>query len=451
MAGRLQLKTEGVQDVFFTDDPEYTYFVKDHIKHKNFSIFNTDLDVSGEIEFNNTLECTIPQNQGDLVKNISVKIELNPIPQNHVGSPYVGFGYLETIGHAMIEYAQLYIGSELIQHIDSDFLEIYSENFVTQTKQENLSKLIGKPPLEKSGTEVSDTSINSYLGFADTSNAYPKSFTVNLPFYFHNNPELAIPICAITQQEIKVVLKLRDVNDCIYGRAQVDSQYYNMYCARSPKGLIKKLKISTEMIELIQDEREKIKNSKINHIITQVQQNKRTIPAHPSSNTVNQTITHRLNFKNPVKELFFVIQRKNNRVLDSTNFTSTFDYDLKSYQTLNGEYLNYESLRNLELSLDDRIILNEKTGDVINLRAIQSGIHHSRTQLFRRFYSYSFALEPERWYPTGQVNFSLIKDQNIKLNLNPDYDQGIRELRVYALSYNILRIENGIATTLFNL
>ena len=146
-----------------------------------------------------------------------------------------------------------------------------------------------------------------------------------------------------------------------------------------------------------------------------------------------------------------MIQRKNNRVLDSTNFTSTFDYDLKIYQTLNGEYLNYESLRNLELSLDDRIILNEKTGDVINLRAIQSGIHHSRTQLFRRFYSYSFALEPERWYPTGQVNFSLIKDQNIKLNLNPDYDQGIRELRVYALSYNILRIENGIATTLFNL
>ena len=96
------------------------------------------------------------------------------------------------------------------------------------------------------------------------------------------------------------------------------------------------------------------------------------------------------------------------------------------------------------------IILDKVTGNVINLRAIQSGIHHSRTQLFRRYYSYSFALEPERWYPTGQRNFSLIKDQYLKLNLNP-YNDGKRELRVLGLSYNILRVENGIAKTLFNL
>jgi hypothetical protein len=61
-----------------------------------------------------------------------------------------------------------------------------------------------------------------------------------------------------------------------------------------------------------------------------------------------------------------------------------------------------------------RIILDKVTGNAINLRAIQSGIHHSRTQLFRRYYSYSFALEPERWYPTGQRNFSLIKEQYCK-------------------------------------
>ena len=99
------------------------------------------------------------------------------------------------------------------------------------------------------------------------------------------------------------------------------------------------------------------------------------------------------------------------------------------------------------MRLDDSTILDEITGNVIHLRALQSGVHHSRTQLFRRFYSYSFALEPERWYPTGQVNFSLIKEQhvNIKLNAYPSD----REFRVYALSYNILRIENGTASLLF--
>ena len=104
--------------------------------------------------------------------------------------------------------------------------------------------------------------------------------------------------------------------------------------------------------------------------------------------------------------------------------------------------------KSLKMSLDNLEILNEKTGNIINLRAVQSGIHHSRTQLFRRYYSYSFALEPERWYPTGQVNFSMIKDQILKLTTTPD-NTCSRELRVLAHSYNILRVENGTAKTLF--
>ena len=136
---------------------------------------------------------------------------------------------------------------------------------------------------------------------------------------------------------------------------------------------------------------------------------------------------------------------------DQTNLVSAFDYDLNyEIYSVKFEYINYEHLRYLELTLDDSVILDKVTGNVINLRAIQSGIHHSRTQLFRRYYSYSFALEPERWYPTGQRNFSLIKDQYLKLSLNP-YNNGKRELRVLGLSYNILRVENGIAKTLFNL
>jgi hypothetical protein len=54
----------------------------------------------------------------------------------------------------MIEYAELIIGGEVIQRVPSDFLAIYSDNYVTQTKQHNLAKLVGKPPLEFSGTPV---------------------------------------------------------------------------------------------------------------------------------------------------------------------------------------------------------------------------------------------------------------------------------------------------------
>lgn len=101
------------------------------------------------------------------------------------------------------------------------------------------------------------------------------------------------------------------------------------------------------------------------------------------------------------------------------------------------------------MTLDGQDIITRDTGNVIFLKAVQGAIHHSKTQLIRRFYSYSFALQPEEWYPTGQVNFSLVKDQILNLSLTncPDF---ARQIRIYALNYNILRVGEGIAETLFD-
>ena len=445
MAGRVQLETSGPQDAFFTDDPEYTYFVKNFQKHTNFAPFFVDLDVEGEVEFGNTIRCTIPQNQGDLLKTVSMKVELSSIQQNLVNN-IEGIGYVESIGHAMIEHVEILIGGQVIQHIPSDFLAIYSDNYVTQTKQHNLAKLIGKPPLELSGTNVSTVQIAGYIGLATSDTKY----FVDIPFYFYNNPELAVPLCAITGQEIEIVIKLRDLKDCIWGYDTTDPANSNsiFYLGDfvQTKGLIKSLKLTTEMVSLDVEEKQMLLSKKIDYIITQVQESNSIIPQDSDiSSTVD--VKHKLKFKNPIKELFFIIQRL--RKVVGGHFVTNFDYD-SNFQLYNGEYVNYEHLQNLEIQLDDSVILDKVTGNVINLRAIQSGIHHSRTQLFRRYYSYSFALEPERWYPTGQRNFSLIKEQDVKLRILPDHEAK-RELRVLGLSYNILRVENGIAKTLFNL
>jgi hypothetical protein len=445
MAGRVQLETSGPQDAFFTDDPEYTYFIKNFQKHTNFAPFFVDLDVEGEVEFGNTIRCTIPQNQGDLLKTVSMKVELSAIDQSLKSSITngTGIGYNESIGHQMIEYVELLIGGEVIQRLTSDFIHIYSEQYTTQTKQHNLEKLIGKPPLEFSGTPVISTMLGHYLGNA-TSDA---KYFIDIPFYFYNNPELSVPLCAITGQEIEIVIKLRDVDQCIHatrtGAAHVNFVHYT---GLKPKNLIKSLKINVEMVSLDEEEKQMLLSKKIDYIITQVQESKDQIPQSPSINPV--VVKHKLNFKNPIKELYFIVQEIRNSTI-SSHFVTPLDYDHDGL-ILNSEYISHEHLRSLEIKLDDSVILDKVTGNVINLRAIQSGIHHSRTQLFKRFYSYSFALEPERWYPTGQRNFSLIKEQILTLNLNGQEDRK-RELRVLGLSYNILRVENGIAKTLFNL
>tara|TARA_B100000497_G_scaffold2186_1_gene2570 strand:- start:358 stop:1494 length:1137 start_codon:yes stop_codon:yes gene_type:complete len=378
-----------------------------------------------------------------------MKVELSSIQQNLVGT-IEGIGYVESIGHAMIEYVEILIGGQVIQRIPSDFLAIYSDNYVTQTKQHNLAKLIGKPPLEFSGTNVRQAKIAGYLGLATTDTKY----FVDIPFYFYNNPELAVPLCAITGQEIEIVIKLRDLKDCVWGYDTTDPANNNsiFYLGDfvQTKGLIKSLKLTTEMVSLDEEEKQMISSKKMDYIITQIQESKSIIPQDSSASSIVD-VKHKLKFKNPVKELFFIIQTLRKELPSSATpyFVTNFDYD-SDYQLYNGEYVNYEHLQNLEIQLDDSVILDKVTGNVINLRAIQSGIHHSRTQLFRRYYSYSFALEPERWYPTGQRNFSLIKEQDIKLRILPDQNAK-RELRVLGLSYNILRVENGIAKTLFNL
>jgi type VI protein secretion system component Hcp len=420
MAGRVQLATKGAHDAYFTDNPDYSHFIKRFRKHSKFSVYNVKHDLHGDGTYGSTLTCTIPADAGDMLTSVRVYFEL---PILYDGAQY--YKYIESIGHALIEHVDMFIGSEHIQRIPSDYLQIYSENFVTQTKQRALSKLIGKCPLDVSGTPVESSTIKGFLGNATTQ----RQCIVDIPFYFYNNPELAIPLCAIKHQECRFEMKLRDRSECIIDLSNA-----------SYKPIIDSVKIETELMVLGDVERIKLQNANQDHIITQIQNQNFNVPE--SSSVDIQELSFKMEFINSVKELYFVIKR---------NGSSVFDYDhTLNIISINGnlEYINYEHLKELTISMNGEELIDSKSGNVIALRAVQSGIHHSRTQLFRRFYSYSFALEPERWYPTGQRNMSLVKEQKIQLKLNGKSVE--RELRVYAISYNILRYENGGVRLLFN-
>jgi hypothetical protein len=200
--------------------------------------------------------------------------------------------------------------------------------------------------------------------------------------------------------------------------------------------------LCAEVIFLDPCERLKIENEKRDYVITQVQQNIFNVDQSVTQGSFN------LDFVNPVKELYFIVQRQGDVGTGEGQFITPFDYDNTLADT-GGKYILYENLDYLTLDLDGQPIITEETGNVIFLKAVQSAIHHSKTQLIRRFYSYSFALEPEKWYPTGQVNFSIIKDQNLNLSLTP-CTQYARQIRVYAISYNTLRVSEGTARTLFD-
>ena len=207
MAGRIQLTTKGVQDIYFTEEPDYSHFVQLFKRHTNYTTHFVKLDVDGEPQFGKTVRLTIPKDQGDLIKTISLDVELNSIP----GASVTRTGYIESIGHAMIEYIDMYIGDEKIQHITSDYLQIYSEQVYTQSKQKALEKLIGKYPNRTSDVPVASGVILGHLGPATTS----RKLFIDIPFYFYQHPELAVPLCAMCYQEVTIEIKFRELEECV--------------------------------------------------------------------------------------------------------------------------------------------------------------------------------------------------------------------------------------------
>ena len=428
MAGELQLMSSGPQEKFFTLDPDYSHFLESFKKHTNFSNEYVDLDPENEADFGSTVKFKIPQNQGDLLKTLSLKVTLPLIPLGQSTC------YIESAGHALIEHVDLIIGGKVIQRLTSDWLQIYSEHFVTQTKQIALEELIGKFPERTAHRRVSN---NLVVARNALGNGEDISFFVDLPFYFYNHPELAIPLCAINRQEVEVEFKLRTAQEIVI---KIDGSKADV------SGLTLKIKdfqLCAEVVHVDCEERIKMQKSRRDYLITQIQQNVFDI-----ASGVN-TGQFKLDFVNPVKELYFVIQRQGSVGTGEFEFVTPFDYDGILEETGN-KYILWENLDHLTLTLDGQEIITKDTGTMTFLKAVQAAIHHSKTQLIRRFYSYSFALQPEEWYPTGQVNFSLVKEQILNLSLNPCTGYS-RQVRVYAVNYNILRVGEGTAKTIFDL
>lgn len=424
MAGQVQLLASGPQERFFTVDPDYSYFVKNFKKHSNFSTEFIDIDPPNEADFGKKVRFKIPQNQGDLLKTMSVKMTLPEIVETRSTM------YIESVAHALIERVDLIVGDQVIQSLTSDYLQMYSEHNYTQTKQYALEKLIGKYPLRTSDKLVSEVELqNSFNTGIIIHNTLglntDENFFVDIPFYFYRHPELAIPLCAITKQEVEVEFTLRNAQDLVIKGDGTESILEETL-------KLKNFQLCTEVVFLDPVERIKVMNTPVDFLVTQIQQNTFEVAANVDESTF------RLQFIHPVKELYFVIQREG---------ATIFDYDNPD-DYLGQSFSRYENLKQLTLTLDGEKIIDGDVGTVPFLKAVQGAIHHSKTQLIRRFYSYSFALQPEEWYPTGQVNFSFIKDQILHLSLTTCPNKA-REVRVYATSYNILRLREGIIEVLF--
>jgi hypothetical protein len=414
----MQLASVGAQDEYITGTPQITYFLKKFKRHTRFAMETIDNGLEGDRIFGGLYRCIVPR-KGDLIRSVYLRVELSELlPANS------DIGYTDSIGHALIEYADLIIGGKVIERLTGEYMEIYSEFCVGNSQQKGIETLVGKTGTRTGlGPASSDPALTgSYYG------SYPRIFMIPLPFYFHRHDSMSIPLSALFYHEVEVVVKLRNLENVVVQPVTASPEV--------PTGSIINISMPIEYIFLTPEENKFIQNRSTDYVITQLQMSRFVIDP-----TVTQ-VTMLTKFVNPVKELYVVIQNQDTVATDIRTGNDLFNFT-------NPESVIFpknEQLDSLELSFNGETRLSENVANALYLRYVHPIHFHTRVSN-RNVYNYSFSLDPENHIPSGQVNMSRIQNKLLKINTRSNSKS--RDVRVYALSYNILRINSGLGGVIF--
>lgn len=484
MSGTLKLAARGVQDKWLVEEPQMSYFFVNYKRHSKFSQEQIELPFNGEQDFGNELFCEIPYSKGDIVRNFALRLTLNDIedrgvPETIKGSQpsyrqTINLPYVPSLCTELVEFADLYIGGQLIERLTGEYIYMHQQLHNTDNDiKRGLRKINGHGDFIDNHDDDALDDVYGLVG--TTSEDYNKNifhtYILDLPFYFYRETSLAIPLCAISRQKIVVRIKLRTFNEIIFGGKRIFKKFNEEASSQ-----LNNISLETTFGYLDTPERNFLMTRPIDHIITQVQLAQFPMKYPLAKKTVM------LNFKHPVKEMFFIVQND-------------------AYKQYNNS-IRFQEIKRVELRFNNQVafdgnheylVYSQPMEHHVNIPAQNTMKYRYKHNEYMQFNTssefgiYSFAMEPEKAYPTGQVNMSRIAHQQLTIEIDPEilhvycpkiYDTvlpnsdanegtipillrfssgpkspGVKRyvtskdnrVRVYAVNYNVLRISGGIA------
>lgn len=437
--GLMQLNyAPSAQAEFIFGNPQITFWKAAYRRHSNFAMESRSItDMSTTPNFGETVTYTIPRDTSDLLYKMHFETIL-PDPSSGVYCPYPGEKLLKSV--------KLQIGGTTVDKHTSDWLHVWNELTLSATHRQTYEKMVG----HRKGTVIDGSG---------------GKICVPLQFWFCRHAGLALPRKAIDKSNVQIIIEferkhkmIRNSNDPAEATA-----------ANTLAGYIGSLATTTDtnlygdVIFLDVDESARFLANRHEYLIEQVQEYSETFSG--TSKTI------KLNFNHSVKELIWIT--KNTTLTTDTvytdsdtttimndhfNYTRGMGYDssgnvfsqLKmnnSSDTITGNLLlSDDPLTSASIKFNSEARLSDDTRVPFYFNLVQPLNHHSGTPS-PGIYVYSFALRPEEFQPTGTVNMSRIDAQQITLNL-----RGSSQGRViaFALNYNILIIENGLANLVWS-
>jgi hypothetical protein len=189
----LQLAALSSQDVYLTGNPEITLFKKKYMRYTNFSVETVQVAFDGgSVSFSDTTTATL-EKTGDLISRIVLVINLQQLTST------VKWGYVDKIGHAIIDYVRISIGQSEIDIRYNDWIDIYQRITKDNSQENNYNTMIGN--------------VSSLKNLSYSHDAY--NLFIPLEFWTGKISSSAFPICSLLNQNFQVSVKFRDAVDCI--------------------------------------------------------------------------------------------------------------------------------------------------------------------------------------------------------------------------------------------
>ena len=328
--------------------------------------------------------------------------------------------WCNAVGYALMKSVELEIGGQRIDKHYSEWWDIWSELSEKEERRAGLWAMVGKyDDAEFAATYLREQSA-------------ARTLYVPLTFCYNRVPGLSIPLVALQYNNINFNIEFRPYMECIKTNVPCTA-----LTAKSGGTAVTfdDCKLYVDYIYLDVEERRRFATIPHELLVEQLQfLGDESVLA----STLNRKII--LNFTHPVKELVFVYTAAANYAADPEDGNSWFDYSMPDAPSRG---LNPFSTVKLLINGHDRF--GARPGDYF--KRVQTYQHHTRVPS-KNILVYSFALNPEDMQPSGSCNFTRIDTSHLQLTMNTDLADG--KIKIYALSYNILRIASGLAGLAFS-
>jgi hypothetical protein len=414
--GLMQLVAYGAQDVYLTGNPKVTFFQAVYRRHTNFAMENIEQTVNGTAANSGRVSVTIARN-GDLVSEMYVELKAKA----GLATSTVNSGVADAcwVAERAIKDVELSVGGQRIDKTYQKFWRLYSELYLDESKKASWGKMT--------------TAVDGQV-------------FLPLIFFFNRNPGLALPLIALQYHEVRLDFDLSDQFE-----THTDGSTF---------------KVFANYIYLDTEERRRFAQKGHEYLIEQVQHT--GVDSVTASGGTKQV---RLSYNHPVKELVWalstgdtqqglwnftkhktagaIVLESNASAMVSNVLVPTALSGAPMLSTAGTNVFTEESAGTIDtfkLVLNGQDRMKEQSGKYFN--QLQSYQHHTGSP-YAGIYSYSFALKPEEHQPTGSCNFSRIDNAQVAIKTVSDNVEATN-LHMFAINYNVLRIQSGMGGLAFS-